>query len=54
MVSIDGAVWVLGANAHTIRTYSPTWTNVYAWRNCVNGGGIKFGAIFKDVWEANA
>jgi hypothetical protein len=46
MVSVDGVTWVLGANACTIRTHYLTWTTVCAQHNCVNGGGIRFGAIF--------
>jgi hypothetical protein len=54
MVLVDGAVRVLGANACTAQTYSPTWTNARVRRNRSNGGGIGFGAISEDLWEANA
>lgn len=45
---------MLRANAHTIQTYSPTWTSACAWHNLAHGSGIEFGAIFEDLWEANA
>ncbi len=34
--------------------YSLTWAHAYAWCNRVDGGGVGFGVIFEDLWEANA
>jgi len=45
MVLIKGAIGVLGPNAHTIQTYSPTWTNARVWHYHANGDGVGFGAI---------
>jgi len=42
---------VLSANACTIQMYSLTWANVHVQCNCVNGGGIGFSAIFKDLMK---
>ncbi len=53
MVSIDGATRMLGANAHIVRTYSPTWTSACAWCNHVDGSGVRSNAFFEDFWEAN-
>jgi hypothetical protein len=54
MASANRAAWMLGANACITRTYSLIRTNAYAWCNHVDGGGIKFGVIFEDLWKANA
>jgi hypothetical protein len=43
VVSLDGVAGVLGANALTIRTYSPTWIRACVWHNCVDGGGVGLG-----------
>jgi hypothetical protein len=53
MVLDDGAARVLGANACTSQTYSFTWASACAWHNRVDGGGIGYGAMFEDLWEAN-
>jgi hypothetical protein len=49
MVSANGATKCWGANACTTQTYPPTWTSPHAWRNCVDGGGIRFGAMFEGL-----
>jgi len=54
MVLVDGATKVLGANAHIVQTYSPTWANAHVRHYHADGGGIRSGAIFEDLWEANA
>jgi hypothetical protein len=40
MVSSNGLANVLGANAHIVRVYSPTWARAYARRNLVDGNGV--------------
>jgi len=42
------------ANAHIAQTYSLIWTSACVWHNHVDGGGVGFGALSKDLWEANA
>jgi hypothetical protein len=54
MVLVERAVGVLGANAHIVQTYSPTWASAHVWNNHVNGSGVRSNAISKDLWEANA
>jgi len=54
MVLTDGVTRVLGANAHTTQTYSPTSPSVHAWCNCVDGSGVGIGAMSRDIWELNA
>jgi hypothetical protein len=54
MVLVDGVTRVLGANAHIVQTYSPTWASAHVRHNHADGGGIGFNAIFEDLWEANA
>jgi len=54
MVSSNGVANVLGANACTIQTYSPTWTRAYVRCNCANGGGVGFVVDSKRLWEARA
>jgi len=54
MILANGVARVLGANARTTWTYSPTWTNAHAQRNRADGSGIGVGVIFEDLWEANA
>jgi hypothetical protein len=53
MVSIDGAIRVLGANARTAWAYSPTRASAKTQRNHVDESEIRFGAIFENLWEAN-
>jgi hypothetical protein len=53
MVSIDGATLVMGANAHIVQTYSPTWPNACVWCNCLDGGGIGSFSFFLNLKEAN-
>ncbi len=54
MVLVDGDVGVLGANARIVQEYSFTWTSAYVQPNRADGSGGGFGAIFEDLWEANA
>ncbi len=53
MVLDDGAVRMLGANACTVRTYSPTRANAHVGCNRVDGGGVGYDVISKDLWETN-
>ncbi len=53
MVSLDGIVKVLKANARTIRTYSITCVS-HAQHYCVDGGGKKIVIIFEDFQEIKA
>jgi hypothetical protein len=50
----NGVIRMLGANAHTAQTYSPTWISAYAQCNRANENGVGLNAIFEDLWEANA
>ncbi len=50
MVSLDGIVKVLKANACTIRTYSITCVS-HVRHCCVDGGGKKIVAICEDFQE---
>ncbi len=54
MVLVDGVIGMLGPNAYTVQVYTSTWASVCVWHNHGYGGGIGFGAIFEDLWEANA
>jgi hypothetical protein len=54
MVSTDGAIRMLGP-MHTLLEHIPLHeTSACAWCNHANGGGIRFGAFFENLWEANA
>jgi hypothetical protein len=54
MVLASGTTKMLGTNAHIASTYSPTWANAHAWHNHVDGGEVKFDAIYEDFWETNS
>jgi hypothetical protein len=53
MVLINGAIKVLGANARIVQAYSLTCGSACAWCNHVNGEGMGFDVISKDLWKAN-
>jgi hypothetical protein len=53
VVSLDGIVKVLKANAHTIQTYSITCVS-HAQHYCVDGGGKKIVIIFENFEEIRA
>jgi hypothetical protein len=54
MVSTNGIAGMLRANACITQTYSLIRVSVCAWNNHVDGGGIGFGVISENLWEANA
>ncbi len=49
MVSLNGVTYVLGANARTVWTYSPTWTMAPTQCNHVDGGEVGSGVNSKGL-----
>jgi hypothetical protein len=47
MALSNGALGVFKISARIAQTYSPIWTRICAWHNCVDRSGVGFGVDFK-------
>ncbi len=51
VISSDGTIKMLEANAHIVQMYFLPSVNAHVQHSCANGGGKGFEVIFKNLWE---